>query len=606
MLFNVCRLDIEAFSKGMRAWIVLGLVTFLAAAPGLIFLPVLDRDEARYAQATTQMLETDDYVQIKFQNQARNKKPIGTYWLQASATALLSNEQNRAIWTYRLPSLIAGVLATLGVFACGQILLSRRDAFVGALLFGSTILLTTEAHIAKTDSLLLLSIILMMIGLAKIYTSTEPNPKWSLLFWLSLGIGILIKGPVAPMIGGLTFLFLFAVHRAQHSGLRTLINAKHIVLMLVLVLPWFIAIQIATSGGFLTDALGKELNDKIGGASEGHGGPPGYHLAFLTTHFFPATLLVIPGVILAVHQLWNHIFRRSSGLQASWHLFLFAWLVPSWIVFEMLPTKLSHYTLPLYPALALIVGASAVNLIGRREMSVTKYVGAFFFVLGGFLLLTVSSPWVADALKQSSASEFQSISAASVLETWQMSSRGAFVFWGVSLVTLLTTLWFFIRRKSGLTLGSAVLGSVFLGIHIRADFLPNQTWLDPTGRALEAIAFVQNCQDRNSERGADKTTSIVRSFGYAEPSLVFRTQTGTLLPPNSQNGWVEGLYRGDVSVFNLEEPGAREIQAALKDLSARSGLKLIQSPTFPALNYTEGDPVNFKAVSIAANICDAQ
>ena len=89
MPFDFRRIDIDAFSMSLRAWFVLGLVLVVAAAPGLLSLPVLDRDEARYAQATTQMLETDDYIQIKFQDQARNKKPIATYWLQASTTALL-------------------------------------------------------------------------------------------------------------------------------------------------------------------------------------------------------------------------------------------------------------------------------------------------------------------------------------------------------------------------------------------------------------------------------------------------------------------------------------------------------------------------------------
>ena len=60
--------------------LLLSLALFL---PGIASLPVVDRDEARYVQATRQMLETGDLVQIRFQDEARNKKPVGIYWLQA-------------------------------------------------------------------------------------------------------------------------------------------------------------------------------------------------------------------------------------------------------------------------------------------------------------------------------------------------------------------------------------------------------------------------------------------------------------------------------------------------------------------------------------------
>ena len=596
MPFDFRRIDIDAFSMSLRAWFVLGFVLVVAAAPGLLSLPVLDRDEARYAQATTQMLETDDYIQIKFQDQARNKKPIATYWLQASTTALLSGEDQRSIWTYRLPSLIAGVLATLAVFACGRVLLPNRDAFIGALLFGTTILVTTEAHIAKTDSLLLLSVVLMMTGLAKAYTSSGQSQKWSLLFWLSMGAGILIKGPIAPMIGGLTLVSLLLYHRGQHSALRALINLKHMILMLGVVLPWFIAIQIATSGEFLAEALGKELSDKIGGSSEGHGGPPGYHLAFLITHFFPATILVVPSVLIAGRRLWMARCTHSTCDQKKWQVFLFAWLVPSWFVFEILPTKLSHYTLPLYPALALIVGASAIELVGRTDMKASKRLGAVLFGLGGIILLTFSSPWAASAVIQATANEFQSIDAKTVLEAWQLPSRTNFIFWMFSLGALLVSIWFFIRRKSGLTIVSTVLVSIFLGIHIRAIFLPGQVWLDPTGRALDAIAALEMCGEVNYERAPSGQSPTIRSFGYAEPSLVFRTQTETMLPPRSEEKWIDGLIRGDIFVFNLEDLAARKKRNALSSLSERSDMTLIESPAFQALNYTEGDPVNFIAV----------
>jgi 4-amino-4-deoxy-L-arabinose transferase-like glycosyltransferase len=60
-------------------------------APGLASIPPVDRDEARFAHATRQMLESGDIIPIRFQDEARNKKPIGIRWLQAAVVALFSS-----------------------------------------------------------------------------------------------------------------------------------------------------------------------------------------------------------------------------------------------------------------------------------------------------------------------------------------------------------------------------------------------------------------------------------------------------------------------------------------------------------------------------------
>src|SRR5215471_21367063 len=71
-----------------RPYAMLCLLCFILYAPGLAAIPPLDRDEARFAQATRQMLETHDFTRIRFQDEGRNKKPVGIHWLQAATVAL--------------------------------------------------------------------------------------------------------------------------------------------------------------------------------------------------------------------------------------------------------------------------------------------------------------------------------------------------------------------------------------------------------------------------------------------------------------------------------------------------------------------------------------
>ena len=77
-------LDFALRSHG-RAIALLVLVALFNFLPGFFEIPPLDRDEARFAQAAKQMIETGDYVDIRFQDEVRYKKPVGIYWLQAAA-----------------------------------------------------------------------------------------------------------------------------------------------------------------------------------------------------------------------------------------------------------------------------------------------------------------------------------------------------------------------------------------------------------------------------------------------------------------------------------------------------------------------------------------
>jgi 4-amino-4-deoxy-L-arabinose transferase-like glycosyltransferase len=99
----------------LRPWhvallMLLGLALYL---PGQATLPPMDRDEARYAQATRQMLESGDFIDIRFQDEARYKKPVGIYWLQSVSAGWLAGPEHDGIWAYRMPSLLAAVGALL-------------------------------------------------------------------------------------------------------------------------------------------------------------------------------------------------------------------------------------------------------------------------------------------------------------------------------------------------------------------------------------------------------------------------------------------------------------------------------------------------------------
>src|SRR5713226_9138475 len=126
----------------LRPYALLAGLCLLLYLPGIAAIPPLDRDEARFAQATRQMVETGDFLRIRFQDEARNKKPAGIYWLQAVAVGAFSTPNATAIWPYRLPSLLGAMAAVLTLFVFGAALFRdrttpRHTAAIAAVLLGS-------------------------------------------------------------------------------------------------------------------------------------------------------------------------------------------------------------------------------------------------------------------------------------------------------------------------------------------------------------------------------------------------------------------------------------------------------------------------------------
>lgn len=356
-----------ATSSHARALALLLAVCLLAFLPGFFRTPPVDRDEARFAQATKQMLESGDYVDIRFQDESRYKKPVGIYWLQALAVkagaAAGVPDARVKIWLYRIPSLIGATGAVLLTYWAALAFVSRRAALLAALMMAGSILLGVEARLAKTDAMLLLTIVAAMGALGRVYLAAGNNRPavtqalvQPAIFWTALAGGILLKGPLILLFIVLATVTLCGLDRSAR-WLLALRPLPGIAWMLLLVLPWFLAIVLKSGESFFAESIGHDLFAKIGSSQEAHGGPPGLYFVIVWGTFFPGAMLAP----LAAPAVW-----RARAEPAA--KFLLAWVLPSWIVFEVAVTKLPHYVLPLYPAIAiLIAGAVDQGVLSRNR-----------------------------------------------------------------------------------------------------------------------------------------------------------------------------------------------------------------------------------------------
>ncbi|MCP4394115.1 MAG: glycosyltransferase family 39 protein [Alphaproteobacteria bacterium] len=335
-------------NSSLKPYLLLSLLCLFLYLPGASSIPPIDRDEARYVQATRQMLETGDLIDIRFQETPRHKKPAGIYWLQSASVSLFGNVKSNNMLPYRLPSLFCAWFAVLLTYTFGKKLLANEKmAFYGAAFLASSVLLTVEAHLAKTDATMLFFVVLAQGALGLIYSkdTLSKRNEWlmAMLFWVAMGVGIMIKGPVLPTVSILTIAALCTADR-NIKWLKKLKPAAGIPITLLIAAPWFIAIQKISGGGFMQEAVGKDFLPKLFSGQESHGAPPGYYILLMALTLWPVSFFAWKGFFEGIKNRTNPAIR-----------FCLAWIIPSWIVFELVPTKLPHYVLPLYPAVCLLI-----------------------------------------------------------------------------------------------------------------------------------------------------------------------------------------------------------------------------------------------------------
>ena len=365
-------------------WVLLSVLAF-GILIGHQSLGVIDRDEARFAQASKQMLTSGDYITPRFMDELRAKKPIGIYWLQSISANLFGQEN---IASYRFPSLVGFLISLFLIFRFSRTLwpssTGPAQGLIAVLLLASSPLLIAEAHLAKTDSVLLAVLLAqqwMLWCIYKVRLNEEARSPW-LPFWVCLSIGILIKGPIGPLLVVTTCVVLCGLDR--HTGwLKQLQLFKGIFVTCCLVLPWGILVSTATDGAFLENAIKGDFLSKIQSAQESHGAPPGTYLALLVLLFWPGLAFV--GRIASLG-------RRLITVDAN--RFCLAWFVGYWLVIEFVPTKLPHYILPALPAFVLLASHALCSKM-PPPTRLTRWVSEGLMVLAGIggLVLAAAFLW---------------------------------------------------------------------------------------------------------------------------------------------------------------------------------------------------------------------
>ena len=523
-------------------YLLLGLLTIFVLV-GHQLVPPMDRDEARFAQASKQMVESGDFVTVRFQEDLRAKKPVGIYWLQSVSAQLFGDDD---IAVYRVPSLLGLLLALVGTYRAGLLLYQPRLALIGTAFLGTSLVVFAEAHLAKTDALLMGLCVWQQLSLLMIYRAyldgTTPPRSAFLAFWVIMGLAVLVKGPIAPLLALLTALSLMIWHR-DLGLLRRMRVLSGLAIVAALVLPWATLVSLATDGAFLDIAIKGDFLAKVQSGQESHGAPPGTYLVLLAILIWPACLL-LPRALLSLRQI---LANRDAR-------FLVAWLVPFWFVIELTPTKLPHYPLPVLPALALLC------VVGIRTALPQTKLARYTITAFEFLCLLV-------------AVVFAMLLIWGAMKYGGENSVTAFAFAGLGTIAAACASWFglqWILTQNIRPLSMMLAAAMAFNIFAIAGLLPSL-------HRIHLSTAINKVITQMPARPA-----AIAAAGYHEPSLVFLLGKDLLLLNGREAAFFLGEASGGVALIE-----SREHEVFLETAKAL-GLKLDAPIQVSGINISKG------------------
>lgn len=357
------------------ALLFFGCVLFHVA--GTWSLPLIDRDEPRFAEASREMIERGNYIVPYFNDQLRLDKPPLTYWAQVASYRIFGENDFAA----RLPSAIAAALTAISILVWGRRMGGEKLGWWAAIIFTLSLQTFVHAKAAVADMWLVLFVTLahwagyelFRRSAAKAQRPTSNSERinqtsnikhqtslWWLIFYLSLALGFLAKGPIAwtPL---LTITVVIICTRDWQLP-RRFKFVRGILLTLVIVALWGIPALIQTHGEFFTVGIGRHVISRSFTTLEGHGASSlCMYLLLLPFYFVTIFISFFPWSIKLpwlVQKLWQN---RSAGVDTpgcSTNLidtYLITGIAIIFTIFTFVSTKLPHYTLPAFPLLALLL-----------------------------------------------------------------------------------------------------------------------------------------------------------------------------------------------------------------------------------------------------------
>lgn len=534
--------------------IAIGLICLL---PGIVALPPVDRTEVIYAESSRAMLERGEFLDARFLEQRSPFRPIGIYWLQIASGKLFGAGAWDSIATYRIPSLLAGLLAVLAVWWLLRPLLGPQASLIAAAFYAVTPIVALQTQLAIPEGPLLLAMALAQLSLLRIYCAgeSERHAGLAILFWCAQGFGILLNALAVPILSLSTIIALFIFDR-RLGWLMRLRPLWGLPLVIVIAAPWLL-VRAHIDGGVPFQSLTWwKFLKALGGAQDmkWQAAPFTFTLA-LIVGFLPGAVLLVP----AVKGLWTD---RAAALQR----FLFAWLVGYLAYLELIASKPALYTVQaIFPAAA-AAAALALERNGHLEIP------PGMVRLPWWLVLAVMAGFFASLLGLAGT------------------PPNVLIVIGALIVTALITLAAITASQN---LVAAWLVFIIVGFASFVGFmfgglLPHSEKAWPAARIAEAVAPLQRC-----------VSGPVRVVGFREPSTIFALGRQSIVLPDEL---ANGIAGGEEGIAVVEDRWDAAFQTELVARGVKLGPRV---GCVEAFNVMRGCLLHFSIYAAGKDKLDA-
>ncbi len=353
---------------------------------GSASVPLFDLDEAVFAEATREMLETGDWITPQYNGADRFDKPILFYWLMAAAFTVFGvGEFGARFWSGAFG---VGLVALVILFGWRR--LGPRVGLLSGLVVATSLEVVVLAHSAITDMVLMFFVTAGVLAWFAAVQATDARTRMdaALIGSAALGLAVLTKGPVGIVLPGLILLVFLALRGGMRATLASLPWARMVLVFALVAAPWY-ALELHERGwAFIEGFLLKHNVQRFTGVISGHSGPVFYYLPVVAVGLFPWTAFAFPALRWAWPSGWRGL--RGPTDREAVGLLLLVWVGVVFVFFSAAGTKLPNYVASLYPPLAVLVGMWAERFVARAP-------GADRWVNGGLVVLVAVAALMAAA-----------------------------------------------------------------------------------------------------------------------------------------------------------------------------------------------------------------
>ena len=373
---------------------------FLTLTYKLGEVPPYHADENFYVESSLRMVESGDYITPVYHEKKRFAKPILYYWMVVSSFKIFGVSLASA----RIPSAIFGTLSIGLIFLLGRKLFDSRVGLLSLFLLPTTYLHFQISRWSTTDMAMSFFILLSFYLFVLLYKTNFQKITYTYLFYISMGLGFMVKGPPAILIPGLTILVFLTATKRKNWFLDLHIG-KGLIILSMIILPWFVAMFWMHGVEFTNHIIGNEIKNRLV-----HNTPFSlYYVGVLFRYQLPWSLFFLFAVLKQFgflepinsksmgfnenikglgKKFINHaklLFKEGNKSLA----FCYTWIVVCLVLFILLRVEHSRYMLPCFPAVSIL---TAKMFVDAKEASLkSRFTGLkISIIFTAIIFLTLS------------------------------------------------------------------------------------------------------------------------------------------------------------------------------------------------------------------------